>query len=390
MWLKLLSKVRCLQWVLQASTEQPKYFKRSPRTDALSALSSTINTRTTNRTSADGEFQWIQLQLIAIRPGRSVRYRARPPCLCYDDRGYSPPHHPRHQAARKSLLLPPVVFLRQLVDLCPIFIPRNHCASTLGDVESKRLQTPGPAPAFGAVGLRANIYDENGPIEYAYFPTTGVISAVTTMEDGTAIEVATIGNEGMAGLPALIEAGSSPNRLFVQVAGHALRISAEILCQECDSGKVMRKIFHLYQNAFLIQVSQSVACNGLHTVQQRCCRWLLITHDRVSNGVLPLTHELLSIMLGVRRQSVTEVLQGIQAKGCISYNRGKIQVTDRNELESLACECYRKVKLQYDRLLGPAKGNTPIRSVPVAGTHREVCCPSSWASPMRIPSGPRM
>ncbi|HEY4311551.1 MAG TPA: Crp/Fnr family transcriptional regulator [Pirellulales bacterium] len=225
---------------------------------------------------------------------------------------------------------------------------RNRLLARLKKSDYERL-----APHLHLVPLAFEqlIYEENGPIEYAYFPTTGVISAVTT-DNGTAIEVATIGNEGMAGLPALIEAGSSPNRLFVQVAGHAFRMSAERLCQECEANRDMRRAFHLYQNAFLVQVSQSVACNGLHTVQQRCCRWLLITQDRVPDGVLPLTHELLSIMLGVRRQSVTEVLQAIQAKGCISYNRGKVQVTDRKGVEALSCDCYRKVKLQYDRLLG--------------------------------------
>jgi CRP-like cAMP-binding protein len=226
---------------------------------------------------------------------------------------------------------------------------RNRLLARLDSSDFARL-----SPHLQLVPLQYDqaIYNERGPMEYAYFPISGVISAVTTMDDGTAIEVATIGNEGMAGLPSLIETESSPNRLFVQVAGNAFRMPADLLRREAQNGSSVKRALQLYQNAFLVQVSQSVACNGLHTVQQRCCRWLLITQDRVQETILPLTHELLSIMLGVRRQSVTEVLQNIQDMGHIQYRRGKIEVTSRKGLEIASCECYQKVKSEYERLLG--------------------------------------
>ena len=139
---------------------------------------------------------------------------------------------------------------------------RNRLLARLDSSDYARL-----SPHLQLVPLQYDqaIYNERGPMEYAYFPISGVISAVTTMDDGTAIEVATIGNEGMAGLPALIETESSPNRLFVQVAGNAFRMPADLLRREARNGSSLNRVLQLYQNAFFVQVSQSVACNGLHT-----------------------------------------------------------------------------------------------------------------------------
>jgi CRP-like cAMP-binding protein len=228
---------------------------------------------------------------------------------------------------------------------------RNHLLALLKPADYERL-----LPDLQLVPLPFNqpIYEAGGVIDYVYFPTQGVISAVATMEDGTSVEVATIGNEGMAGLPVFIEAELSPNRLFVQVAGEAARMPADVLRRETKSESSLRRILHLYQTAFMAQLSQSVACNGLHSVLQRCCRWLLITHDRMEDVVVPLTHELLSIMLGVRRPSVTEVLQSLQEKGFVRYGRGRIEIVDRKGLEATSCECYQSVKNQYLRLLGSA------------------------------------
>ncbi len=227
---------------------------------------------------------------------------------------------------------------------------RNRLLARLPAEEYARL-----APHLTPVPLEFNqsIYEFGAAIDYAYFPTRGVISAVATTEDGDAIEIATVGNEGMTGLPALIEPESSPSRLFVQVPGAATRIPAEALRREIQHESALRRILHRYQVAFMVQLAQSVACNGLHTIQQRCCRWLLITHDRVQDDVLPLTHELLAIMLGVRRPGITVVLQSLQARGFVEYSRGKIEVRNRQGLEAASCECYRVVKMHHDRLLGP-------------------------------------
>jgi CRP-like cAMP-binding protein len=199
--------------------------------------------------------------------------------------------------------------------------------------------------------LNQPIYDAGGVIDYAYFPTQGVISAVATMNNWTAIEIGTIGNEGMTGLPVLIETKTSPSRLYVQVAGSAARMAVGVLRRETRDGP-LRKMAQLYQGVFLAQISQSVACNGLHTIQQRCCRWLLITHDRMHENILPLTHDLLAIMLGVRRAGVTRVLQGLHERGYLDYSRGKIDVLNRKGLEATACECYQSVKMQYEKALG--------------------------------------
>jgi CRP-like cAMP-binding protein len=173
------------------------------------------------------------------------------------------------------------------------------------------------------------------------------------MEDGSAIEVATIGNEGVIGHSIFDgDDETSPHEVFIQVAGDALRMDIAVFKQECARGGPFGELLLRYNKAFLTQISQSVACNGLHSVQQRCCRWLLITRDRMETDVMPLTHEFLGVMLGVRRSTVTEVLGPLHDQGLISNSRGMITILDRAGLETLCCECYRKVKDEFDRLLG--------------------------------------
>jgi len=187
-------------------------------------------------------------------------------------------------------------------------------------------------------------------VHCVYFPNKGVVSAVTVMKDGSSIEVATIGNEGMAGMPAFLNHGESPNRMIVQVEGDALRMEAATLLAETKEGLPLRHLLFTYQTAFNYQVSQSVACNGLHTVQPRCCRWILMTHDRALADEFPLTHEFLAQMLGVRRVSVTEVLKPLQDAGLIRNHRGRMTVLDRKGLEKASCECYQSVIDEFARL----------------------------------------
>ncbi len=196
------------------------------------------------------------------------------------------------------------------------------------------------------------LYRARSPIDYVYFPTNGFVSAMTVMGDGRAIEVATIGNEGMVGLTAFIGAESSSYEVMVQVPGEAMRLSAAAMKAECGGDNSLRRLLILYNSAFSTQVSYAVACNGLHKVEKRCCRWLLMTQDRVGSDVLPLTHEFLSIMLGVRRSSLTEVLKPLQERGLIQNGRGEIRVLNRKRLEAAACECYGSVKQEFNRLLG--------------------------------------
>jgi CRP-like cAMP-binding protein len=184
-----------------------------------------------------------------------------------------------------------------------------------------------------------------------YFPNRGVASAVAYVDD-TAIEVATVGDEGMLGLSALLGEASAPNEVFMQVAGDGLRLPAAALRPEAGPGGPLYQVFVNYLNAYLLQVSQAVACNGLHPVRQRCCKWLLMCHDRVHADELPLTHEFLAMMLGVRRASVTEVLRPLQEDGLLHSGQGKVTVLDRAGLEACSCACYRAVADEYTRLLG--------------------------------------
>ena len=200
--------------------------------------------------------------------------------------------------------------------------------------------------------LRQVLHEPRTAIEYAYFPRAGVASMVTLMEDGGNIEVASIGREGVIGLAALLGDETTIARFIVQMPGTALRMKAKILREETSQDTPLRRMLLLYNVAFLKQVTQSAACNGLHSLMQRCCRWLLMNRDRIDTEELPLTHELLADMLGVRRSSVSEVLEPLQKKGLIRYRRGKLTILNRKGLESAACECYRAVKEEFERLFG--------------------------------------
>jgi CRP-like cAMP-binding protein len=144
--------------------------------------------------------------------------------------------------------------------------------------------------------------------------------------------------------------------VFAQIPGSAYRLDARVLRKEAAQDGPVRRLLYYYLHAFLTQVSFSVACNGLHTLQRRCCRWLLITHDRVGSDRLALTHEFLGIMLGVRRASISEVLRPLQRKRLVRSARGKIEILDRDGLEAIACECYHRVKDEFSRLLDDPVG----------------------------------
>ncbi len=228
-----------------------------------------------------------------------------------------------------------------------IGLPGNRLLALLPAAELQRL---GPALRLTPFKLKQVLYKARGPIDYVYFPMSGIISAMTVMSDGDAIEVATIGNEGVAGLTAFIGGASSPYEVMVQVAGEGLRMKADVFMEEAKHDGPLRQILVRYNTAFALQVAYAVACNGLHTIDKRCCRWLLMTQDRVGSNVLPLTHEFLAIMLGVRRASVTDVLLPLQKSGVINNRRGQIEIVNRAALEVQACECYAAVAAEFSRL----------------------------------------
>ena len=195
------------------------------------------------------------------------------------------------------------------------------------------------------------LFRQHEPISAVDFPLHGVLSVVVVMEDGGVAEVGTVGNEGMAGIPLVMGIDHSPARAFYQVPGSAYRMPAQAFRAEMDKEGAFAKIMRLYAQAFLNQVSQSAACNRLHPVEQRLCRWILMSHDRSDGDRIALTQEFLAQMLGVRRATVSVAAGALQKAGMIRYNRGIIHVLDRERLEQSSCECYAVVRGEFERLL---------------------------------------
>jgi CRP-like cAMP-binding protein len=172
------------------------------------------------------------------------------------------------------------------------------------------------------------------------------------MEDGGIVEVATVGREGLVGINAVFGNSVASGDAFVQVAGEpAAVMGIDAFRREMDRRGPFYEVVTRYSQAFVSLLMQSVACNGLHSAEQRCCRWLLMTHDRIGQDEFALTHEFLAIMLGVRRPTVTLVIAELARAGMVSHVRGHIRIVDRRALEGAACECYRNVKASFDRLL---------------------------------------
>lgn len=195
-------------------------------------------------------------------------------------------------------------------------------------------------------------YDVNKPIKFVYFPLTAVFSLVTVMEDGVGVEVATIGNEGMTGLPLFLGVDRTSGKAFVQVPGDSLRMTTAAFKEEIRKGALTQTL-QFYTQALMVQISQGMACNGIHSIRQRCARWLLMTQDRVTAETFPLSQEFLALMLGVRRAGVNQVATELKQAGLIQYSRGVIRILNRKVLEATSCECYHVMKREFDRLLGP-------------------------------------
>jgi hypothetical protein len=174
---------------------------------------------------------------------------------------------------------------------------------------------------------------------------------VAVMEDGTSVEVGLVGNEGLAGIPAFLGAVSAPQAAYMQVAGAGLRMNVAVLHEEVDRSPAFRRAVSRFAQFFLTQVSQTAACNARHPLEVRLARWLLMAHDRIGTDTMPLTHELLSIMLGVQRPGVTIAAGALRRAGFITYNHGRVTVVDRPGLEAASCECYRIVRNELDVLL---------------------------------------
>src|SRR4051812_37631612 len=226
--------------------------------------------------------------------------------------------------------------------------PWNRLLARLPEAEYRRL-----LPHLEPVELPPDsvLYEAGGAIDYAYFPAGAVLSALVVMQDGNYIEVATIGREGLIGHYGF-GGKTSPHKVIVQIGDGGHRIASRALHEEAAKDGPLKDLLAVYHIAFMAQVSQSVACNGLHRLEQRCCRWLLMSRDRVGSDDIRLTHEYLSFMLGARRASVTEALGPLQEAGLVESSRGVITILDGAGLEARTCECYALVRDRYEELLG--------------------------------------
>ncbi len=195
------------------------------------------------------------------------------------------------------------------------------------------------------------LYEPDGALLHAYFPTTAIVSLHYVMESGASAETAAVGSEGVVGISLFMGGDSTPSSAVVHTAGHGYRLESRLLKQAFSQAGVMQRLLLRYTQALIAQMVQTAACNRHHTVEQQLCRWLLLTLDRGPSRELVMTQELVASMLGVRREGITEAAGKLQNAGFIRYRRGHITVLERSGLETRACECYAVLKKELSRLL---------------------------------------
>ncbi|MEP7102655.1 MAG: Crp/Fnr family transcriptional regulator [Burkholderiales bacterium] len=227
---------------------------------------------------------------------------------------------------------------------------QNHLLAALPEPEWKRWS---PQMELIDLELGAVLYESGSTMTHVYFPTTAIVSLLYVMENGASAEIAVVGNEGLVGISLFMGGNSTPSRAVVQSAGKGYRIPSQALKDEFKLAPVLHLLLR-YTQALITQMAQTAVCNRHHSLDQQLCRWLLLSLDRLEGDDLIMTQELISNMLGVRREGVTESALKLQKAGLIKYSRGHITVLDRPALEARTCECYAVVKREYDRLL-PAR-----------------------------------
>ena len=195
------------------------------------------------------------------------------------------------------------------------------------------------------------MYESGTKLSHVYFPTSAIVSLLYVMENGASAEIAVVGFEGLLGISLFMGGGSTPSRAVVQSAGHGFRLPATFIQEEFNRSHPVMHLLLRYTQALITQMAQTAVCNRHHSLEQQLCRWLLMSLDRLHGVEIVMTQELISNMLGVRREGVTEAALKLQQSGVIRYSRGHIKVLDRPALEKRTCECYAVVKREYDRLL---------------------------------------
>jgi CRP-like cAMP-binding protein len=242
----------------------------------------------------------------------------------------------------------------------PHSLPHN-LSHDIGDSERNRLLRALPRKEFES--LRPDLervelapeqvlYEPNEYAPYVYFPEAAAVSLGTVMADGTAVEAALVGRDGVVGLPLFIGARTAASRALVQIPGVARRIEAGALQAALRHALWLRALLRRYKVALLDLTAQSAACNALHSAEQRCARWLLMAHDRVGADEFPLTQKALSRMLARREAIVSRAVGALERVGLIRHHRGSVAVLDRTGLEAAACECYHAGRASFDRTLG--------------------------------------
>ena len=243
---------------------------------------------------------------------------------------------------------PTIAAMKKIHDPLPHPLAQNRLLAALPEPVYGRL-----APDLERVRMPLGwVLQESGErLRYIYFPTDCIVSLFCQLDDGSSGRIAVAGNEALVGIASIMGGKSTLNRAVVQSAGFAFRIKADRLMREFDSGGALKEAVLLYAQALLTQTAQTAVCNRFHALEQQLCRWLLMSLDRMFSNELAMTHDLIAINLGVRREGVTEAAGRLRADGLIHCSRGKITVLDRPKLEQRACECYAVVEKEFDRLL---------------------------------------
>jgi CRP-like cAMP-binding protein len=201
-------------------------------------------------------------------------------------------------------------------------------------------------------GLGEVLYHPDCAPAFLYFPTTAMVSLVVTLANGLTAEMGVVGREGVVGVALFMGGASTTSQALIQSAGSGFRLRAAVMHEEFQRGGTFHKLLLRYTQALLTQIAQTAVCNRLHSIEQRLCRWLLLTQDRVPPGEVRMTHAFIGQMLAVRRESITLVARRLQAVGVIRYTPGHITIVDRQGLEARVCECYEVVQNEFVRLLG--------------------------------------
>ena len=224
---------------------------------------------------------------------------------------------------------------------------QNRLLAVLPDAEWRRWL---PQLELVDMPLGEVLYESGITLSHVYFPTTAIVSLLSVMENGASAEIAVVGYEGLVGISLFMGGESTPSRGVVQSAGMGFRLKSQVIKDEFKRAPVLHLLLR-YTQALITQMAQTAVCNRHHSLDQQLCRWLLMSLDRLQGNELLMTQELISNMLGVRREGVTEAALKLQKAELISYSRGRISVLDRAGLEQRSCECYEVVKKEYDRLL---------------------------------------